>query len=137
MATFAFLSDEWISETRKLREQNRSQATAAPTGPPIRMNLVVTDVPHGENEVLAHLDTSSGDADVDLGLLENPEVSVTVDYATAKSVLVDGDLGAAMEAMQLGRVQIDGDMMKLMALSSIGTDTASIDLAQKIRDITD
>jgi hypothetical protein len=134
MATYAFLSDEWISETRRLRAEYRKNSTP-PSAPPIRMNLVVHDVPHG-GELDAHLDTTAGEPEVDLGHLANPEVSVTIDYATAKSVLVDGNMGAALEAMQLGRVKVDGDMMKLMALASINADAASIELAKKIRAIT-
>lgn len=135
MATYAFLSDDWITHTRTLREEYRAKATP-PAAPAIRMNLVVKDVPFGEGLVHAHLDTSDGEAEIDLGHLDHPELTVTVDYATAKSVLVDGNMGAAMEAMQLGRITVDGDMMKLMSLATINTDAASIELAKAIRSVT-
>jgi putative sterol carrier protein len=41
-----------------------------------------------------------------------------------------------MEAMQLGRIQIDGDMMKLMSLAGLQADPAGIELAKSIREIT-
>jgi putative sterol carrier protein len=135
MATYAFLSSEWIEATRTLREEYRSRATP-PSAPPIRMNLVVNDVPFDDKVLHAHLDTTNGEPEIELGHLPNPELTVTVDYATAKSVLVDGNMGAAMEAMQLGRIRVDGDMMKLMSLAGINADAASIELAKSIRAIT-
>jgi hypothetical protein len=135
MATHAFLSSEWIEATRRLREEYRTKATP-PAAPPIRMNLVVNDVPFDTNVLQAHLDTTKGEPEIELGHLSNPELTVTVDYTTAKSVLVDGNMGAAMEAMQLGRIRVDGDMMKLMTLASINADAASIELAKQIRSIT-
>ncbi len=86
---------------------------------------------------MAHLDTSDGKPEIDLGHLESPDTSVTVDYGTAKAVFVDGNMGAAMEAMQLGRIQVQGDMMKLMALATLNADAGSIELARRIRDITE
>jgi putative sterol carrier protein len=135
MATYAFLSDEWLSETRKLREEFRAKATP-PSAPPIRMNLVINSVPFDSGTVQAHLDTTNGEPEIEIGHLPSPELTVTVDYATAKSVLVDGNMGAAMEAMQLGRIRVDGDMMKLMSLAGINADAASIELAKAIRSIT-
>lgn len=135
MATYAFLSDEWIAETRKLREEFRAKGTQ-PAAPPLRINLVVNDVPFGNGSLQAHLDTTGGEPEIELGHLPNPEATVTVDYATAKSVFVDGNMGSAMEAMQLGRIQIAGDMMKLMSLAGLNADPAGIELAKAIRAIT-
>jgi putative sterol carrier protein len=135
MATYAFLSSEWIEATRTLREEYRNRATP-PSAPPIRMNLVINDVPFDDNVLNAHLDTTNGEPEIELGHLPNSELTVTVDYTTAKSVLVDGNMGAAMEAMQLGRIRVDGDMMKLMSLAGINADAASIELAKSIRAIT-
>jgi len=43
MATYPFLSDEWVSEARKIREQYEGQGSAV--AHQVRMNLVITDVP--------------------------------------------------------------------------------------------
>src|SRR4051812_43263122 len=125
MPTYPFLSDEWITATRELREQYRATATA-PAMAPIRMNLVINEVPFGDGSLQAHFDTTGGEPEIELGHLPTPDVGITVDYKTAKSVLVDGNMSAAMEAMQLGRIKVDGDMMRLMSLASINTDAASI-----------
>lgn len=137
MSTHPFLSDPWIIECRKLREEYRDRLTGSAV-PPLRINLIVIDVPFSVDAPLdAHLDTTSGEPEIELGHLTDPEVTVTVDYSTAKSVFVDGNLGAAMEGLQLGRIKVDGDMLKLMSLAGLQADATSIELAKKIRSLTE
>jgi hypothetical protein len=135
MTTHRFLSEDWITATRALREEFRSQINA-PSIPSLRINLVVTKVPFGDEDVLAHLDSSSGEPEIELGHLGGPDATVTADYGTAKRVFVDGDLGAAMEGLQLGRIVVDGDMMKLMGLAGMNADAGSIALAKAVRAVT-
>lgn len=130
-----FLSDEWIAATRKLREEYRDKVSP-PKAPPLKMNLVVTGVPGSSDSLAAHLDTTRGEPELELGHLPDAEATVTSDYATARSVFVDGNLGAAMEGLQLGRIKVDGDMMKLMSLAGLQADPGSIELGKKIREIT-
>lgn len=135
MVTYAFLTDEWIAATRKLREEYRQRA-APPSAPSLRMNLVITEVPFGASPLDAHFDTTSGEPEIELGHLANPEITVTADYQTAKSVLINGNMSAAMEAMQLGRIRVDGSMMKLMKLAGIRSNAAAAELAKSIRAVT-
>ncbi len=139
MPSYPFLSDEWITETRKLRDEYRDKVTPGAV-PSLKINLVVTEVPPLDDQPAgsrdAYLDTSSGQADIELGQLPQAEARLTVDYKTARAVLVDGNIGAAMEALQLGRIRVEGDMMKLMSLAGINADPTSIELAKRIREIT-
>ena len=48
------------------------------------------------------------------------EVEVTVDWATAKSIFVDNDPQAGMQAFMQGKVKVQGDMTKLMAMQQGG-----------------
>ncbi len=136
MATYLFLSDEWIAATKALRDEYRDRLVA-PATTPMRLNLVVTNSPAATGDVLAHLDTTKGEPEIELGHLLTPDATVTVDHSTARAVFVDGNLGAAMEAMQLGRIKVDGDMMKLMSLAGLQNDAVSIELGKKIRAITE
>ncbi|MGH9184043.1 MAG: SCP2 sterol-binding domain-containing protein [Acidimicrobiales bacterium] len=111
MATFPFLSDEWIEAARLIREEH-GPAPAAPGG--IRMNQVITDVPFGAGSIDAHLDSSSGEVELELGHLEAPDVTITVDYDTAKHIFVDQDPRAVMQAFMAGRIIVQGDMAKLL-----------------------
>jgi hypothetical protein len=134
MATYPFLSDEWIAEARKIREEYRGSADMG--GTVIRMNQVITDVPFGDGTIKAHMDTSSGEPELDLGHLDKPDVQITVDYATAKAIFVQGDVQAAMQAFMGGRIKVDGDLSKLLALQQVSPDASALELQQRIMAIT-
>jgi len=131
---FAFLSDEWTAEVKRLHDEVLTQPAAMAQG--VRMNLVLTESPLGDGTLDAHLDTSSGDLVVDTGHLESPDLTVTVDYETAKAILVEGDTQAAMQAFTSGRIKIDGDVSQLLALQNTPVDPAHQELAKRIREIT-
>ncbi|HEV3505287.1 MAG TPA: SCP2 sterol-binding domain-containing protein [Actinomycetes bacterium] len=116
MPTYPFLSDEWIAEARRIRaEMADAEAAAGTPATIVRMNQVITDVPFGSGRLDAHLDTSSGTLEMETGHLENADVTVTLDYETAKAIFVDGTLDAGMKAFMEGKVRVQGDMAKLIA----------------------
>jgi hypothetical protein len=135
MDTFVFLSDEWIVEAHRIREEYEGRGATVPHR--VRMNMVVTEVPFGTGGIDAHLDTSDGALRLELGHLDPADLTVTLDYATAKAVLVEGNPQVAMQAFMAGRVRIDGDMSKLMALQGGAPDATAAEVAQRLRDITD
>jgi len=139
--TYPFLSDEWIAEARKIRaEMADPEAETAPPSASVRMNQVITEVPFGDGSLEAHLDTSSGTLEMETGHLADPDVTVTLDYATAKAIFVDGTLDAGMQAFMAGKVRVQGDMAKLIsALQQLAPpDADAVDQAQaRIRDITE
>jgi putative sterol carrier protein len=140
--TYPFLSDEWIAEARKIRAEMADtvrEAGEVPTASTVRMNQVITDVPFGDGHLDAHLDTSSGTLEMETGHLEQADVTVTLDYATAKAIFVDGTLEAGMKAFMDGKVRVQGDMAKLIsALQQLAPpDPGAVDQAQaRIREIT-
>ncbi len=135
MATFPFLSDQWVSEARKIREEYEGKGAVVPHQ--MKMNLVVTDVPFGTGGIDAHLDTSEGAVKLELGHIEPVDLSVTLDYATAKAILVEGNPQAGMQAFMAGRIRVEGDMSKLMALQGATPDPTAIDVATRLREITE
>ncbi len=141
MPSYPFLSDEWIAEARQIRaEMADPEAEAAPPSASVRMNQVITEVPFGDGRLDAHLDTSSGTLEMETGHLDEPDVTVTLDYATAKAIFVDGTLDAGMQAFMAGKVRVQGDMAKLIsALQQLAPpDADAVDQAQaRIRDITE
>ena len=141
MPTYPFLSDEWIAEARKIRAEMADPAREAAAAPAsVRMNQVITEVPFGDGRLDAHLDTSSGTLEMETGHLEQPDVTVTLDYATAKAIFVDGTLDAGMRAFMDGKVRVQGDMAKMIsALQQLAPpDADAVDQAQaRIRDITE
>jgi putative sterol carrier protein len=130
-----FLSAEWMAEASSIREKYAGQTTNVTQS--LKINLVVTDVPFGEGTVQCHLDTSSGDMVMDFGHLEDADVTVTTDYDTAKAIFVEQDAAAGMQAFMTGKVQVQGDMMKLMAMqAAMPTDEASQQTAAEILAMT-
>jgi len=134
---YPFLSDEWLEEARRIRAEYEGKSVPFPH--PVRMNLVVTAVPFGDKDIDAHMDTSTGELVLDTGHLEIQDLKVTVDYDTAKAILIEGNPQAGMQAFMQGKVKVEGDMAKLMALTAGGgaSDPNAVELAQRLRDITE
>ena len=129
--SYQFLSEEWIEAARKLR----AEAAAPATKPqPVKMNLTITDVPFGEGSVDAHMDTTSGELELDTGHLDGADVTATLDYETAKAMMVDANPQAGMQAFMAGKIKLQGDMTKAMAMQSGPVDA---ELTAKIQEITD
>ncbi len=106
----------------------------------IRLNLVVTDVPFSTGQLDAHLDTTSGQPDMELGHLENADAVVTLDYETAKAVFIEGTPAVLMQSFMAGKMRVQGDMAKLVtAMGQLAapdpTETAPVQAA--IRAITE
>jgi putative sterol carrier protein len=130
---YDFLSDEWLAEARQIRGEYKGLAT--PNANPVRINLVVTEVPD-RGQVDAHVDTSSGELDIEHGHLDGVDLKVTLDYETAKALLIDGNSQAAMSAFMAGKIRVDGDMSKLLAMQGSGPLGETEELAARIREIT-
>jgi hypothetical protein len=137
MDRYPFLSDDWVAAARKIREEFGALEEGVPDN--VRMNQVITEVPFGTGTINSHIDTSSGSLEMDLGHLDRADVTVTLDYDTAKAVFVDGTVSAAMTAFMAGKVRVQGEMAKL--LSALGQlsppDESSVtNVQQRIREIT-
>jgi hypothetical protein len=135
MATFPFLSDEWVAEARKIREEYEGKGAVVPHQ--MRMNLIVTEVPFGPGDIDAHLDTTEGAVKLERGHIEIVDLKVTIDYVTAKAILVEGNPQAGMQAFMAGRIKVDGDMSKLMALQGAAPDPTAAEVASRLREITE
>ena len=132
---YPFLSDEWLEAAKAIREE--SAGSAAAPAHVVRMNQVITDVPFGEGTINAHMDTSGGSLEMDTGHLDDADLTVTLDYATAKAILVEGNPQAGMQAFMAGKIKVQGDMTKMMAMSQGAPDPAAEEIAKKIQEITE
>jgi hypothetical protein len=128
--SYQFLSEEWVAAARRIRDEAGSTSSS---GGPVKMNLVVTDVPFGEGTIEAHMDTTDGGLDMDFGHLDGPDVTATLDYTTAKSMIVDADPQAGMQAFMAGKIKLQGDLTKAMTMQSGPPDP---ELTRKIQAIT-
>ena len=131
---YEFLTEEWMTEAKRLRDE-----AGSPESPPahvIRMNQVITGAPFQDEDIHAFMDTSDGELKMELGELENPDLTVTVDYDTAKAIFVEQNPQAGMQAFMAGKIKVQGDMTKLMAMQQTAPDPGAVELAQKIKDMT-
>ena len=133
---YEFLSEEWLAQVRRLREE-----MPPPEGePPItmKMNVVVIQTPFDAGDMKGHVDTSNGELLVEEGHLDTPDLTVTVEYDTAKAIFVEQDLAVAMQAFMAGKVKVQGDITKLMALQAqaITPDPNAVAIAQAVKDMT-
>jgi len=133
---YTFLSDEWMQATQAIREKYESQLP--PVTVSIRINQVITDVPFGEGTINAYIDTSSGAFVFDVGELDEPDAVMKTDYDTARALIVDRDPAVAMQSFMAGKIQVQGDMMKLMALqTAVPQNEFSEQVAEEIASITE
>ncbi len=134
MATYLFLSDEWLDQARAIRAE--FDGKGAPIEHSIRMNLIIAAVPFGEGTVHAHVDTSTGELVLDTGHIDPVDLKVSLDYDVARAILVEGNPQAGIQAFMSGKIKVEGDIAKLMALQTISPDPTAAEIAGRILAIT-
>ena len=133
---FPFLSADWIFAAEQIRDRFREDAIIQVGA---SVNLVITDVPFEDDIIYAHVDSTKGHIRLDFGHLDRPDATVTTDYVTARTILVGQNLQAIMRSLMEGRLTVQGDLTKVMALQpSPGGDAATVarQVAAEIRAIT-
>jgi len=132
--TYLFLSDGWIAAAQTLRAEYANQIPEPPVS--VRMNVVVTDIPHREDDLSGNIDTSQGELIIDEGHLEQVDLTLTVDYETARSAFVLRDQQAVMQAFFAGKIFVDGDASKLLALQAQPPGPDVIEMYQRLSAFT-
>jgi hypothetical protein len=130
--THEFLSDGWLDAARKIRAHDGATAQSVA----VTMNLTVTDMPFSQQPVVVNLDTARGVLALEPGAVAQPDVTVTVDWLTAKSLLLGGDTSAVMSAFMAGTLTLEGDMAKVVALQTATADASSKRVLEHLRAIT-
>jgi hypothetical protein len=134
VSSYQFLSPEWIDAAKRIRDEYEDRLPAAVVE--IRANVVVTEAPFGDGSVIAYIDTSAGALMLDLGALDDAELTVRIDYATARRIFVGRDQSAAMEAFITGRLVVEGDFSKLLALQGQAIDPVAEEIATRLDELT-
>ena len=134
--THVFLSDEWFEAVHGVRHKYADQVPEITTV--IRINQIITETPFGDGEVRSYIDTSSGAMTMELGELDEPDATITTDYDTARALFVEQDQAAVMQAFMGGKITVQGDMMKLMAMQTAIPDSEATDtMADEIAALTE
>jgi len=135
MSRHEFLSPDWTEAAHRIRAEYAHRET--PPSVTLRMNLVVSDVPFGDGTVDAHVDTSAGRLEIDTGHVDEPDLTIALDYDTAKAILIDQNPQAGMQAFMAGRIRVDGDMSKLLLFQGMTIDPVHAEIAARMREITE
>ena len=131
--THEFLTAGWIEAARAIRDEYSERVTAPPVV--IRMNQLITAGPDGV-DIETHIDTSNGHVSIELGHLPKADVTITTDYGTARALFVEQDAQAAMAAFMGGKIKVEGDFSKLLALQGYQVEPVAQEIAERIRSIT-
>ena len=130
-----FLSEEWIDAARAIRERHAADGAPISGGGEDQPRRQRRPLRRRTDQQLCRHDV--GMLVIELGQLDDPDVTVTTDYETAKSLFLATDPAAGMQAFMAGKLVIQGDMMKLIALPMIAaTDAAAQAASEEIRAIT-
>ena len=124
-----WLTQEWMDEQTKLAQDQPERPGAS-----ARMQYVITGGPDGDIKYYWVLEDGHL-RENQLGVLDDAELTLTQTYDDAKKVQ-QGELDEQAAFMQ-GRVKVEGNMAKLMALLPITSSPEYRELQDKIRAITE
>jgi alkyl sulfatase BDS1-like metallo-beta-lactamase superfamily hydrolase len=127
MATW--LTQEWLDEQTKLAQSQPERPGAS-----ARMQYVVTGGPDGEIRYYWVLEDGRL-VENRLGSLDDAELTLNLIYEDAKKIQT-GEMDEQAAFMQ-GRIKVEGNMAKLMALLPITSSPEYRDLQEKLRAITE
>lgn len=134
VSSYQFLSPEWVEAARRVRDEYQDRLPPPPL--PVKANVVVTDAPFDSDTIAAYVDTSAGQLTLDLGHLDDAELSIRIEYAFARRLFVERDQAAAMEGFMSGRIVVEGDLTKVFALQSQQVDPVAEEIAARIDELT-
>jgi hypothetical protein len=129
-----FLSPEWQEAAEPIRQQ--FMATHASPDVPIVANVTLTGVPFGDGGMDLH--SLPGIPNVfDPGHVDDPDLTLKMDYALARQILIDRSTNVLELGLQSGQIAIDGDAERLSQhwRSHIG-DTSYLEMLTALRGIT-
>jgi putative sterol carrier protein len=124
-----WLTQEWLDETRKMAESQPERPGAS-----ARMQYVVTGAPDGDVKYYWVLENGKL-LESKVGELPDAEVTMTQTYEDAQKIQ-KGELDANAAFMQ-GRIKVQGNMAKLMALMPLTNAPEYKELQKQIQEITE
>jgi putative sterol carrier protein len=125
----AFLSEEWFDAVEALSDEAPEPPAAMKD---LTLNITVAGGPEGDKDV--HVTAGQ----FERGHVDGAPTKLTVPYDVAKSMFIEGNQQAAMQAFMSGQIKVEGDMTKLMAMQAAGAPSAEQTAFQeKIRALTD
>src|SRR3954466_10498746 len=126
--TYAFLSPEWFTKVDELIAQAGDLQIPAEMKA-VEVNITVTS-PKGEVPVFLK------DGLFSQGHKAGAPTTLTLAEDLARKIFVDGDTGAGVQAFLAGEMKADGDLAKLVAMSTVEPSDKQKQLTKRIAAIT-
>ena len=79
----------------------------------------------------------TGELVLDIGHIDPVDLKVTIGYDIARALLVEGNPQAGLQAFMQGKIKVEGDIAKLMALQTASPDPTAAEIAARIQAITE
>lgn len=126
--SYAFLSDEWFAKVDELiAAAGDLQIPAAMKA--VEVNVVVTS-PTGDVQL------AMKDGVFQRGHRAGVTTTLTLPADLARKIFVDGDTAAGTQAFFEGKIKVDGDFAKLIAMQTVEPSGPQKKLTQQIAAIT-
>lgn len=126
--TFAFLSDEWFARVDELI----AAAGDLQIPEPMRAASINITVTRAGGDTRLHLVEGLFRRGHDPAL----STRLTVDEDVARKIFVEGDAAAGVQAFLEGRIVVDGDLAKVVAMQTVEPSEPQRQLTRKIAAIT-
>ncbi len=121
MSPYPFLSPEWITAAKEIRDEYGARAGTSEID--LAANVVITSTPFSD-DVKGHLDTNGSTIMIEQGHLDNPDFTIEMPYEVARQIFVDRDPNALLPILFGGRVKLTGDSSKVLMLAGAFTPPA-------------
>ena len=115
VSAYPFLSPEWIDAAREIRADFADRLPDPEV--PLKANVIIKDTPFETGEIEGYIDSTDGSILLELGQLDEPELTVTTDYGTAQALFVSQDMNKIMESFMTGKILITGDVSRILSLT--------------------
>jgi len=130
-----FLSDDWLDEVERLRSSTDGLLVPPGLGG-TTVNLRIDDDPHGDGAY--RLEGAPGGLAIRRGAADEAPATVIMPYDLARAMFVEQDQAAVMTGFTAGKLRVDGDMTRMMALTQglMAMDATRAAFEQEVRALT-
>lgn len=125
---YQFLSDEWFNEVDRLIAV-AGDLQIPPAMKAVEVNVTVTSA-GGNTELFMK------DGLFTRGHQASAPTKLTIEAGLARKIFVDGDAAAGVQAFLEGKMQVEGDLAKLVAMQTVEPSEPQKALTKKIAAIT-
>jgi putative sterol carrier protein len=123
-----YLSDEWFVKVEELAKEVNLEIPPALAD--MKINMTITSDS-------GNIDMAMNGGKIQKGHAADAKTKITIPYDLAKKMFVDEDRQAGMQAFMSGKMKIEGDMSKMMAMQGIQPTASQKLLQEKIKAMTE